>query len=306
LAIDPRTKERAVLVETNPQFATLRLGQVQQIDWTIAGDRHVSGGMYLPPDYVPGARYPLIIQTHGFREQTFVVDGPHMTASAAQPLANKGFIVLQLQDIVPEWVETSSELEHAMKEYDDAIDYLDQKEMIDPKRVGIVGFSRTCMYVKYALTHSTHHFAAAVVSDGVDAGYMQYLLFLNADPLEAADSDTVIGAAPFGKGLTRWLEKSPGFGLDRVQTPLQIQALGTDSVLTEWEWFAGLRRLQKPVDLVYLPTASHVLVKPWDRIVSQQGIVDWFSFWLENEEDTDPQKTKQYALWRELRTQTVQ
>jgi len=201
-----------------------------------------------------------------------------MTSSAAQPLANKGFIVLQLRDIVPERLDTSAELERAMQDYEGAIDYLDKKGMIDPGRVGLVGFSRTCMYVKYALTHSTHHFAAAVVSDGVDAGYVQYLLFSNVDPLAAAEFDALIGEAPFGAGLTRWLEKSPGFRLDRVQTPLQIQALGSDSILTEWEWFAGLTRLKKPVDLVYLPGASHVVVKPWDRLVSQQGVVDWFCF----------------------------
>jgi len=306
LAVDPRTKRHAVLLEPNSQFATLRLGKVQKIDWIVAGGRHISGGMYLPTDYVAGTRYPLVIQTHGFREKTFIVDGPHMTASAAQPLANKGFIVLQLRDILPEWVETPSELQRAMQEYEDAIDYLDQQGMVDRNRVGIVGFSRTCMYVKYALTHSTHHFAAAIVSDGVDAGYVQYLLFYNVDPLGAADSEAVIGEAPFGKGLRQWLEESPGFGLDRVQTPLQIQALGADSVLTEWEWFAGLKRLQKPVDLVYLPAASHILVKPWDRLVSQQGMVDWFCFWLKGEEDPDAQKAKQYALWRKLRAQSRQ
>jgi len=29
--------------------------------------------------------------------------------------------------------------------------------------------------------------------------------------------------------------------------------------------------------------------------------VDWFRFWLKEEEDPDPGKAEQYARWRELR-----
>ena len=73
------------------------------------------------------------------------------------------------------------------------------------------------------------------------------------------------------------------------------------SLFFEWEWFAGLSRLTKPVDLIYIPDGSHALVKPWERMTSQQGDVDWFCFWLKGEEDPDPEKAEQYARWRELR-----
>ena len=36
-------------------------------------------------------------------------------------------------------------------------------------------------------------------------------------------------------------------------------------------------------------------------MVSQQGAVDWFRFWLKGEEDLDPAKAEQYTRWRELR-----
>jgi hypothetical protein len=55
-----------------------------------------------------------------------------------------------------------------------------------------------------------------------------------------------------------------------------------------------------PVDMIVLPHAIHLLVKPWERLVSQQGNVDWFSFWLENKEDASPGKVDQYARWRQL------
>jgi len=69
----------------------------------------------------------------------------------------------------------------------------------------------------------------------------------------------------------------------------------------DWEWFAALRELRKPVEMVMLKDGEHDLVKPWERMVSQQGNVDWFCFWLKSEEDPDPAKADQYARWRELR-----
>jgi hypothetical protein len=68
-----------------------------------------------------------------------------------------------------------------------------------------------------------------------------------------------------------------------------------------WEWYVGFRRLGKPVEMVFMPDAGHVVIRPQDRVVSQGGAVDWFDFWLKGEEDQDPAKTKQYARWRELR-----
>ena len=72
-------------------------------------------------------------------------------------------------------------------------------------------------------------------------------------------------------------------------------------MLELWEWFSGLWRLGKAVDFIYLPDAPHLIVKPWERIVTQQGLVDWFRFWLQDYEDPDPAKAEQYARWRELR-----
>jgi len=71
--------------------------------------------------------------------------------------------------------------------------------------------------------------------------------------------------------------------------------------LGEWEWFAGLSILHKPVEMIILQDGTHVLEKPADRMISQQGSVDWFCFWLKGEEDPDPAKAEQYSRWHELR-----
>ncbi len=196
---------------------------------------------------------------------------------------------------------TTKEAAYEMAAYEGAIDYLANLGYIDRGRVGIIGFSRTGQTVKYTLTHSNYRFAAATVADGNDAGYFQYLSVANSYPVAAADDEALNGGAPFGDGLASWLKNSPSFALARVFTPVRLEANQPGSLAWAWEWFAGLSRLNKPVDLMYMPDATHVLVKPWNRMASQQGNVDWFDFWLNDFEDGDPAKARQYARWRKLR-----
>ena len=297
VAARSQTSESAVLLDPNPQFKKLALGRVEDVSWTGGGGREVHGGLYLPPDYVPDHRYPLVIQTHGFDRHGFWIDGSFTTGFAAQPLAAKGIVVLQIPDS-HDAIGTPEEAPLMVETYEKAIEFLDVRGIIDRNRIGIIGFSRTCFYVKYMLTHSSYHIAAASVADGVDGGYFGYLAF----PGFIADrDDLLLGAAPFGEGLSVWIKRSPGFFLDKVQGPVRIQAIGPESLLSEWQWFAGLSRLGKPVEFMYLPEGDHILEKPWERMVSQQGNVDWFCFWLKGEEDPDPAKVEQYKRWRELR-----
>ncbi len=301
-AIDPKSKRRGLLLDLNPQFAGLRFSKVEAVSWKATDGHEVLGGLYLPPDYVAGAKYPLVMQTHGFKPSRFMIDGPWGGgAFSAQPLANKGFVVLQVggskdpaQDRT--FIDTTQEAPREMAAYEGAIDYLDGRGLIDAKLVGIIGFSRTEYSVKYALTHSKYRFAAATVADGIDAGYFSYMVFPNKG------YENLNGGPPFGEALQLWLKNSPGFNLDKVRTPVRIEAYSPFSLLgLQWEWFSGLTYLRKPVDFLYLRDGTHLLVRPWQRLASQQGNVDWFSFWLKGEEDADPAKAEQYARWRELR-----
>ena len=300
-AIDPGTGQKSLLMDLNPQFQELALARVEEIVWKTAHHDEIKAGLYWPLNYVVGKKYPLVIQTHAWSPDRFWIDGPYTTAFAAQALAGKGFFVLQVNDIDPHVFETSKEVPAAMALYDDAIGFLASKGLIDPDRVGLTGFSRSYWYVTYALTHSKHHFAAADVADGFDGSYFQYMVWSNTDQTFARGFDRMNGAPPFGKGLLKWLKVSPAFLMDKIDTPLRIQTLYPNSLLLDWHWFSGLTTLGKPVELIYTPDGTHILEKPWDRMISQQGDVDWFCFWLKGEEDPDPAKTEQYKRWHNLR-----
>jgi dipeptidyl aminopeptidase/acylaminoacyl peptidase len=169
--------------------------------------------------------------------------------------------------------------------------------LIDPGRVGIIGFSRTCYYVESALIKHPQLFVAASMTDGVDESYVQSLLFDIMD-----EPRQMYGGLPVGKNLTSWLKWAPSFNLDRVRAPLLINAIGNISVMSEWEIYSSLRMQKKPVELTYLPQGQHILQRPLERLASQQGSVDWFRFWLQGYEDSDPSKAAQYKRWEVLRS----
>jgi dipeptidyl aminopeptidase/acylaminoacyl peptidase len=300
---DKRTARKKLLLDPNPAFENLAFGKVQAISWKATDGHDVEGGLYLPPDYVPGRRYPLVLQTHGFSRSEFWIEGPWNSGYAAQPLASRGIAVLQVgHGSEPGgYQKHHRSLEEAPREmaaYEGAIDALDQKGIIDRERVGILAFSRTQYHVEYTLTHSNYRFRAAILIDGFDGGYLQYLM----DPYSEKDVVLVNGGPPYGATFANWLEHSPSFRVDRVHTPVRIEC--HDWGITGcWEWYALLTHMGKPVELLYLPDAAHILVKPWERITSQQGSVDWFCFWLKGEEDQGGKKRDQYQRWHDMREQ---
>jgi hypothetical protein len=123
-----------------------------------------------------------------------------------------------------------------------------------------------------------------------------------AQNIYANEANVILGAPPFGEGLALWLKRSSEFRMDRVETPLQVVALNNHtSLMGMWEPYAALRYLKKPVDLIIIPDSEHVMTNPRERMISQSSTVDWFRFWLKDEEDFDPDKAQQYVRWRELR-----
>jgi Prolyl oligopeptidase family len=299
---------RRVLLDLNPQFEKMKFGRVEQIRWEARDGHEVEGGLYYPADFVPGRRYPLVIQTHGFQPDRFQIDGPYTSVFAAQPLAAKGMMVLQAEkperSAVLEHLATEAEARWRISAYEGAIDYLDARGLIDRSRVGIMGFSRTCWYVKYALTHSSFPFAAVAVSDGIDMGYFIYASMANRGYPDD-EMEQIMGGIASGDGMATWSREAPGFQVERMSSeiPVRVVAAYPLDVLVEWEWFAMMQRLRKPVDMVVFLDGVHVLEKPLNRLVSQGGNVDWFDFWLNGHEDGDPAKAEQYNRWRKLRNQ---
>jgi dipeptidyl aminopeptidase/acylaminoacyl peptidase len=285
--LDAESGKRKQLWNPNPQLNRALRGHVSVYQWMGADGYHWHAGLVLPPSYIPGHRYPLVIQTHGFRQELFLTDGPYTTAFAAQALAAQGMIVLQLEDRSDRHrVPADQEAIMTAKGCIEAIQSLGKDGLIDPNRVGIVGFSRTSWYVETALEMFPSAFRAAVIVDGIDQGYMSYMLFCPTLESCRTDMEGADGGKPFGPGLHDWMDRAVSFHTDRIQTPIRIEAIQWYSLLQEWELYSSLKQQHKIVDLVYIPNGQHILQQPWQRYASQQATISWLTSWLLDDSGT--------------------
>ncbi|GGG86437.1 hypothetical protein GCM10011585_32960 [Edaphobacter dinghuensis] len=299
IATDTETGLRHVVLDLNPQFQRLEFGRVEDLGHINNRDIPVDAGIYLPVGYVSGKKYPLIIQTHGWDPEQFWIDGPFTTAAAAQVFAGHGFVVAQVAQNRND-KNTLPNIREEAANYDALIDILVRRGMVDESRIGIIGFSVTGWGVKYALTHSRYHFAAATLADPSDGGYFKYLALLNSFPAMGNILERINGGLPVGDGIQKWIATGLGFGVERITTPLRLETNAPESLFSNWETFTLLQRLNSPVDFVLIPDGDHVLIKPWNRLASQGGNVDWFRFWLQGYADPNPEKTRQYHRWEGL------
>ena len=301
LLVATRKQTSRIVWDPNPQLKDIELSETSIYTWKDKDGRDWRGELFMPSNYKAGRHYPLVIQGHGFNEFEFRPSGVFPTAFAARALAAAGIAVLQVKDsdgMCP--VVTIDEGACAVAGYESGATHLISDGLADPERIGLIGFSRTCFYVMQTLTTGSLQLKAASITDGFMVSYVQYLQRFGIGD-SSQESDVMIGAQPFGQGLQLWLNRSPTFNLDKVNTPLMVVGDGPVNLLFMWEPYAGLRYLHKPVDLIMLNTNEHVLTNPAVRMSSQGGSVDWFRFWLKDEEDSDPRKTYQYVRWRELR-----
>ncbi len=290
------------IFDPNPQLADIAMGTVTEIVWTDAHGRTINGGLVKPADLIPGKRYPLVIQTHNFRPRKFFRTGISDTASAGRALAARGMLVLQVDEPGNAFMFTPHEAtENGTNVYLAAIDKLTSEGFVDPKRVGITGYSRTAFYVTKAITDAPDRFTAAVVANGDPGSLLGYYAGITGAIDEDKWTGLFAGAQPYGDGLKEWLANAPGFRTDRIQAPVLIAATDPGHLLPLWGLYAPLRQQGKPVELQYIRGGQHNLVKPLEILAHQELIVDWFDFWLNGQADPTDEKRDQYRRWEDFR-----
>jgi len=277
---------------------SIQLTTVEQMQWRDAKGVEWSGGLLKPAGYEPGKRYPFVILTHGFAPDTFLTSP--WTVMIDRPLAAAGFVVLQVGDVRGKLV-TLGEVSAQLDGYNSAIKLLADKNLIDVRRIGIIGFSRSVHYVMAALTRQSAPFAAASISDGVDGSYWQYIFTVDylGNSL-AHEYDIMFGGPPFGQALGNWFARSPAFNLEKVHAPMLLLEPGVQVALSNWDVYSSLRYLGRPVELINLGEGTHPLSNPRQRLAAEVANLDWFRFWLQGYEDREPKKRDQYLRWEKL------
>lgn len=320
------SRETRVFAKLNPQFDHLTIAQTKEVRWKTSTGYGASGLLLLPPGYIEGDRYPLVIQTKPFF-RGFACSFGDSPSFTPQAIANAGMMYLgaidtpdvsqRQEDYFPhgypgyQGLGGIAEAAFNMDLWDSAVASLDAQGLVDKNKVGIIGFSRTGWYVEFILANSKTRYQAATIADNVHYSLGEYWLRHDASTIKAWDA--LYAGPPYGDTLSNWLKYSISFNLDKIHTPILMEEMGNNQpvftnrlspprLLAEsFETFTGLSRLNRPVELYYYPFEDHSPTHPQARLATFQRNVDWYRFWLQGYERPNPEDPDQYKRWKHLR-----
>lgn len=311
IAIDMSNGNIETLVDLNPEFRNVMLGDVEFLEWTNELGYGTFGYLVKPPDYVPGRRYPLVFV--GYRAR-HALRGGVGDEYPVHLLAANSFIVLVYDKPYPyeaneiyndpldigksRWGPDLFDVRMPLASLESAIRLLDDRGLIDPARVAITGLSAGVSDVNYALINS-NSFKAAIASSCEWAPSAYFLTGVSSDSLRRYREAIGAGAPGSPSGHLR-KHVSLALNADRITTPLLVNA-ASDEHPWALEEIVTLLDHNKPVELVVHPDEGHVKWHPAHRFAIYERNVDWLNFWLRNVVDSSSAKVDQYARWHRLR-----
>ncbi len=271
----------------NPVFDRYVMGQGRLIEWRTLNDQIVHGALLLPAGYEPAKRYPLIVYQYPGSSWSMHGNlfGMNFFSSAVenwQFFATRGYAVL-LAD-VPARPETyMRDIAAAILP---AVDKVIELGICDPDRVGITGQSNGG-YGVLSLIVQTNRFKAAVDRMGPGNLISQYTQMSDTGASVYTGEMVQRTGGSLWERRDKFIENSPLFFFDKVQTPLliiqgtadrQVMAARSDEV------FVSLRFLGKEVEYARYGGESHG-VADW-RFANQVDYLNrtiaWFDRWLKH------------------------
>jgi dipeptidyl aminopeptidase/acylaminoacyl peptidase len=167
----------------------------------------------------------------------------------------------------------------------------------DAARLGIAGHSHGAWLGPMVMTRYKH-FVAGSFAEGVSNLVLNYELMPGDHRREVLD--VVMGGSLY-ENPQRYLEGSPDMYFSGVSTATLLEAGALSLAIPMLATGNGLRRAGAPLEYVVYPNTGHGLTAPRLQRESAERNLDWFRFWLLNQEDTDIGKREQYQRWRGMR-----
>lgn len=268
------------------RLSKLNLGDVK--DWSFKssfGDV-VEGRYYLPPDFNPDRKYPLIVYYYGGTSPT------SRTFESTYPLhvyAAQDYVVYTLQPSgttgygqefsarhVNAWGEqTAEEIIEGVKAFVAAHPF------VDGSKIGNIGASYGGFMTQYLIT-KTDLFTASVSHAGISnitsywgEGYWGYSYGAGASA----------GSYPWNNPKL-YVEQSPLFYADKINTPLLLLHGTADTNVPIGEsiqMYTALKLLGKPVEFIQVEGENHAIYNYDKRIAWNNAIYAWFAKWLKGD-----------------------
>nr|WP_256534196.1 prolyl oligopeptidase family serine peptidase [Lewinella sp. JB7] len=281
---DALTKTGTVISAANPQQSDYNWGTAEEYRWIDHEGRELRGLLIKPAGFDSTKQYPLLVNFYErsseglYRHRTPV---PGRSSINYPHYSSRGYVIFNPDVIYREGYPGESAYNCVMS----GVSSLLMEGYIDKQRIGLQGHSWGGYQAAYLAT-KTDLFAAIesgapVVNMFSAYGGIRWGSGLSRQ-FQYERTQSRIGGSPWQYPL-RYLENSPIFTTDKVNTPVLILHNDEDGAVPWYqgiEWFTALRRLGKPAWFLNYRGEPHWPVKAPNRADFQTRMSQFFDYYL--------------------------
>lgn len=291
-------KSRLIYDLSAEKLKDVKLGEVHDWNFVSEDGTTIQGRYYLPPNFDPAKKYPMIVYYYGGTSPT---NRALEFSYSMHMYAALGYVVYTLNPSGTTGFGQEFAARHVNAWGDRTADeiirgtelFCKEHSFVNPKKIGCAGASYGGFMTQYLQTR-TDLFAAAVSHAGISAlssywgeGYWGYGYCSVANT----------GTYPWNNPEF-FTKHSPLFNADKINTPLLLLHGNADTNVPVGEsiqMFLALKLLGKTVEFVEVDGENHGVADYKKRLEWQNTIFAWFAKWLKDEpewwEAMYPQRT---------------
>jgi dipeptidyl aminopeptidase/acylaminoacyl peptidase len=293
------------LTHLNPSWNILTLPKTRIVQWRSQDDRwDVHGLLIEPSHYDPKQRYPML---------TAILGGPIMVDQELNPdssypllaLAEQGYVILMPNSRGREGF--GMDFDHAIRDERSyvlnpetdifsGVDAMVARGVADPDRLGILGFSYGGTLTAYAVT-LTNRFKAAIYGEGTP-DILRWYDYANTTMLPLLNDMWGFGNPYEPKEIASAIKQSSLFRLNRVHTPVLVEAGELSGWKTDRAYYRGLRHFQVPAEFYVYPRSGHGWDEPKLIEDAFKRHIAWLDYWIKGKPYPDAKKQQIYDAWK--------
>lgn len=262
-------------------------GTAELVSWISLDGRPLEGVIYKPANFDPNKKYPMMVNFYERNSETlynYRMPEPHRSTIDYHLYNSNEYVIFNPDIRYVDGYPGESCYNCLMP----GITMMIAKGYIDEKGIGAQGHSWGGYQVAYLATRTNLFSAiesgAPVVNMFSAYGGIRWGSGM-ARSFQYEHTQSRLGATPWSSPL-RYLENSPLFTMDKVQTPILIMHNDADGHVPWYqgiEYFVAMKRLGKPCWLLNYTGEPHWPMHMANRIDFQRRMFQFFNHYLKND-----------------------
>ncbi|WP_456377629.1 alpha/beta hydrolase family protein [Lutibacter sp.] len=284
---DVSFKTQTILSNANPQQVNYNWGTAEIVNWISLDGKKLTGMLIKPGNFDPAKKYPMIVNFYEkSSDNLFSHKAPNPGRSTINYsfYASRGYLIFN-PDI---YYKIGYPGESAYNCVIPGVTSLIEKGFVDKNNIGVQGHSWGGYQIAYLVTRTTIFKAAesgAPVPNMISAyGGIRWWTGLSRQ-FQYEHTQSRIGGTPW-EYPERYIENSPIFAVDKINTPLLIMHNDADGHVPWYqgiEFFTALRRLGKPSWFLNYNGEPHWPLKMQNRKDFNIRMAQFFDYYLKGE-----------------------